>query len=70
MPRSACLIHDYLETFFAEISNTLEPRIRLEDYLMKPVQRIMKYHTMLKDFTKYSARAGINTSELTVSKNK
>lgn len=66
MPRSACLIHDHLETFFADVSNTIEPRMRLEDALMNPVQRIMKYHTMLKDFTKYSGRAGINTTELTV----
>ena len=67
MPRSASLIHDYLETFFADVSNSVEPRMRLEDQLMNPVQRIMKYHTMLKDFTKYSGRAGISTTELTVS---
>ena len=68
MPRSASLIHDYLETFFAAVSNSLDGRMRIEDYLMKPVERIMKYYVMLKDFTKYTSRACIDTTELTVRK--
>ena len=31
---------------------------------MKPVEHIMKYHAVLKDFIKYTQRAGLNTDEL------
>ena len=66
-PRSDLLIHDHLSTFFADLSNSFTPKALITDLLMMPVQRIMKYHIMLKDFTKYSARAGLNTKDLSVS---
>ncbi|XP_057304422.1 triple functional domain protein-like isoform X4 [Hydractinia symbiolongicarpus] len=64
-PRSAALIDGFLGTFFNEFSNTMQPKIDISEYLMKPVQRIMKYHAMLKDFMKYSARAGLKVDQLT-----
>jgi len=36
----------------------------LSEYLMKPVERIMNYHTVLKDVLKYTSRACLNTDEL------
>lgn len=41
-------------------------RLGIEDYLIKPVQRIMKYQLLLKDFVKYTAKAGLDTTELKV----
>ena len=41
-------------------------RLKIEDYLIKPVQRIMKYQLLLKDFVKYTAKAGLDTTELKV----
>ena len=43
-------------------------RLSLEDYLIKPVQRIMKYQLLLKDFVKYTTKAGLDTKELKVSR--
>ena len=63
-PRSASLIHDFLSTFFDDISNQLQTKTSLTEYLIKPVQHIMKYHAVLKDFIKYTQRAGFNTDEL------
>ena len=66
-PRSDLLIHDHLSTFFAELSDSITPKANVADLLMKPVQRIMKYHIMLKDFTKYSVKAGLDPKEFSVS---
>lgn len=63
-PRSAALMHDHLDTFFTELSTSLQLKISLSEYLMKPIQRIMKYHSILKDFTKYTTRAGLNNDAL------
>ena len=42
-------------------------RLSLEDYLIKPVQRVMKYQLLLKDFVKYTTKAGLDTKELKAS---
>lgn len=63
-PRSSALVHDHLEGFFTELSNGLQLTTSLSEYLMKPIQRIMKYHAILKDFTKYTTRAGLNNDDL------
>ncbi|XP_065656254.1 triple functional domain protein isoform X8 [Hydra vulgaris] len=62
-PRSAALVSDYLQSFFNDITEK-ENTIGLENLLMRPVDRIMKYHSMLKEFTKYSWRSGKDTTEL------
>ncbi|XP_066917707.1 kalirin-like isoform X10 [Clytia hemisphaerica] len=63
-PRSATLIHDHLPNIFADISNQLQLKSSLDEYLMKPISRIMNYHTVLKDYIKYTQRAGLNTDLL------
>lgn len=39
-------------------------RFSIADLLIKPVQRIMKYHLLLKDILKYTERAGEPTDTL------
>ncbi|TNN81421.1 Rho guanine nucleotide exchange factor 25 [Liparis tanakae] len=39
-------------------------RLQLNDLLIKPVQRIMKYQLLLKDFLKYYSKAGRDVEEL------
>lgn len=52
--------------FLQEVTERLGYRLGIEDYLIKPVQRIMKYQLLLKDFVKYTAKAGLDTTELKV----
>ncbi|XP_055771534.1 rho guanine nucleotide exchange factor 25-like isoform X2 [Salvelinus fontinalis] len=47
-----------------ELRQQLGHRLQLNDLLIKPVQRIMKYQLLLKDFLKYYTKAGRDTSEL------
>ncbi|RMX44252.1 hypothetical protein pdam_00005282 [Pocillopora damicornis] len=63
-PKSMNLVHEFRETYFAEVTERLGYRLGIEDYLIKPVQRIMKYQLLLKDFVKYTGKAGLDTTEL------
>ncbi|KAA0707178.1 Triple functional domain protein [Triplophysa tibetana] len=47
-----------------ELKQQLGHRLQLNDLLIKPVQRIMKYQLLLKDFLKYYTKAGMDTEEL------
>uniref|UniRef100_A0AAQ4R4K1 Rho guanine nucleotide exchange factor 25 n=1 Tax=Gasterosteus aculeatus aculeatus TaxID=481459 RepID=A0AAQ4R4K1_GASAC len=47
-----------------ELRQQLGHRLQLNDLLIKPVQRIMKYQLLLKDFLKYYTKAGMDTEEL------
>ena len=60
------LCQDMLFCFLQEVAERLGYRLGIEDYLIKPVQRIMKYQLLLKDFVKYTAKAGLDTTELKV----
>ena len=44
-------------------------RLQLSDFLIKPVQRVMKYQLLLKDIFKYSQRTGEDITQLKVSTN-
>ncbi|KAM6214416.1 rho guanine nucleotide exchange factor 25 isoform 2-T2 [Rhynchocyon petersi] len=57
---------DWLAQLFIkhELRQQLGHRLQLNDLLIKPVQRIMKYQLLLKDFLKYYSRAGMDTDEL------
>ncbi|XP_074181579.1 rho guanine nucleotide exchange factor 25 isoform X6 [Rhinolophus sinicus] len=57
---------DWLAQLFIkhELRQQLGHRLQLSDLLIKPVQRIMKYQLLLKDFLKYYSRAGMDTAEL------
>uniref|UniRef100_A0A3P8NU67 Kalirin RhoGEF kinase b n=1 Tax=Astatotilapia calliptera TaxID=8154 RepID=A0A3P8NU67_ASTCA len=57
-PRSEFIVIEY-ETYF-EISC----RMSISDYLIKPIQRITKYQLLLKDFLKYTSKAGLDCEEI------
>ncbi|XP_036388697.1 rho guanine nucleotide exchange factor 25 isoform X2 [Megalops cyprinoides] len=63
-PKSEHIVSEYIETYFEELKQQLGHRLQLNDLLIKPVQRIMKYQLLLKDFLKYSTKAGMDTAEL------
>ncbi|TRZ02547.1 hypothetical protein DNTS_026592 [Danionella cerebrum] len=64
MPKSEHIVSEYIETYFEELRQQLGHRLQLNDLLIKPVQRIMKYQLLLKDFLKYYTRAGRQTEDL------
>uniref|UniRef100_A0A2K5W8S6 MCF.2 cell line derived transforming sequence n=1 Tax=Macaca fascicularis TaxID=9541 RepID=A0A2K5W8S6_MACFA len=54
-PRSETIWRKYSEcAFFQECQRKLKHRLRLDSYLLKPVQRITKYQLLLKELLKYS----------------
>uniref|UniRef100_A0A8C7I0X3 Rho guanine nucleotide exchange factor 25 n=1 Tax=Oncorhynchus kisutch TaxID=8019 RepID=A0A8C7I0X3_ONCKI len=63
-PKSEHIVSEYIETYFEELRQHLGHRLQLNDLLIKPVQRIMKYQLLLKDFLKYYTKAGMDTEEL------
>ncbi|XP_016127497.1 rho guanine nucleotide exchange factor 25 [Sinocyclocheilus grahami] len=63
-PTSEHIVSEYIETYFEELRQHLGHRLQLNDLLIKPVQRIMKYQLLLKDFLKYYTKAGRQTEDL------
>ncbi|XP_062871070.1 rho guanine nucleotide exchange factor 25 isoform X1 [Trichomycterus rosablanca] len=63
-PKSEHIVSEYIDTYFEELKQQLGHRLQLNDLLIKPVQRIMKYQLLLKDFLKYYTKAGMNTEDL------
>uniref|UniRef100_A0A3Q3X5I4 DH domain-containing protein n=1 Tax=Mola mola TaxID=94237 RepID=A0A3Q3X5I4_MOLML len=59
-PRSEFIVIEY-ENFFEVTYHFLH---RLIDYLIKPIQRITKYQLLLKDFLKYTSKAGLDCEEI------
>ncbi|XP_061642801.1 kalirin-like isoform X2 [Phyllopteryx taeniolatus] len=62
-PRSEYIVIEY-ESFFEEIQHEISCRMSISDYLIKPIQRITKYQLLLKDFLKYTAKAGLDCEEI------
>uniref|UniRef100_A0A8C4W3B8 Trio Rho guanine nucleotide exchange factor n=1 Tax=Gopherus evgoodei TaxID=1825980 RepID=A0A8C4W3B8_9SAUR len=58
-PKSEHIVSDYIDTFFEDLKQRLGHRLQLTDLLIKPVQRIMKYQLLLKDFLKYSKKRAV-----------
>ncbi|XP_044033283.1 rho guanine nucleotide exchange factor 25 isoform X2 [Siniperca chuatsi] len=63
-PKSEHIVSEYIETYFEDLRQQLGHRLQLNDLLIKPVQRIMKYQLLLKDFLKYYKKAGRDVEEL------
>ncbi|XP_059968040.1 rho guanine nucleotide exchange factor 25 isoform X2 [Mesoplodon densirostris] len=63
-PKSEHVVSEFGDSYFEELRLQLGHRLQLNDLLIKPVQRIMKYQLLLKDFLKYYSRAGMDTEEL------
>ncbi|XP_058024391.1 rho guanine nucleotide exchange factor 25 isoform X2 [Ahaetulla prasina] len=63
-PKSEHIVSEFIDTYFEELKQELGHRLQLNDLLIKPVQRIMKYQLLLKDFLKYYSKAGKDTEQL------
>ncbi|XP_050988345.1 triple functional domain protein isoform X2 [Labeo rohita] len=63
-PKSEHIVSEYIDTYFEDLKQRLGHRLQITDLLIKPVQRIMKYQLLLKDFLKFSKKAGLDTVEL------
>ncbi|XP_066546525.1 triple functional domain protein isoform X7 [Amia ocellicauda] len=63
-PKSEHIVSEYIDTYFEDLKQRLGHRLQITDLLIKPVQRIMKYQLLLKDFLKYSKKVGIDSVEL------
>uniref|UniRef100_A0A8C2CAI2 Trio Rho guanine nucleotide exchange factor b n=1 Tax=Cyprinus carpio TaxID=7962 RepID=A0A8C2CAI2_CYPCA len=63
-PKSEHIVSEYIDTYFEDLKQRLGHRLQITDLLIKPVQRIMKYQLLLKDFLKFSKKAGLDTIEL------
>uniref|UniRef100_A0A673H1J2 Kalirin RhoGEF kinase b n=1 Tax=Sinocyclocheilus rhinocerous TaxID=307959 RepID=A0A673H1J2_9TELE len=61
-PRSEFVVAEY-DGFFEEVQQEVNSRLSINDYLIKPIQRITKYQLLLKDFLKYSTKAGLDCKE-------
>ncbi|KAB5586590.1 hypothetical protein PHYPO_G00003450 [Pangasianodon hypophthalmus] len=63
-PKSEHIVSEYIDTYFEDLKQRLGHRLQITDLLIKPVQRIMKYQLLLKDFLKFSKKAGVDSAEL------
>ncbi|KAM4549574.1 triple functional domain protein-like isoform 1-T1 [Fundulus diaphanus] len=63
-PKSEHIVSEYIDTYFEDLKQRLEHRLPITDLLIKPVQRIMKYQLLLKDFLKHSKKAGLECPDL------
>ncbi|XP_067385674.1 rho guanine nucleotide exchange factor 25 [Emydura macquarii macquarii] len=63
-PKSEHVVSEYIDSYFEELKQELGHRLQLNDLLIKPVQRIMKYQLLLKDFLKYYSKARRDTEQL------
>ncbi|XP_075771392.1 pleckstrin homology domain-containing family G member 2 isoform X2 [Pelodiscus sinensis] len=52
-----CMENQVLAGFFRERQATLSHSLPLETYLLKPVQRILKYHLLLQELTRHCERS-------------
>ncbi|XP_072301119.1 kalirin isoform X3 [Eucyclogobius newberryi] len=61
-PKSEFIVAEY-DTYFDAIQQDIQSRLSLSDYLIKPIQRITKYQLLLKDFLKFSLKAGMDCEQ-------
>ncbi|XP_010212427.1 PREDICTED: kalirin-like, partial [Tinamus guttatus] len=62
-PRSEYIVAEY-EAYFEEVQQEINQRLTISDFLIKPIQRITKYQLLLKDFLRYSEKAGLECSDI------
>lgn len=56
-PKSEYIVSEY-DAYFDELRVELKQKLNIQDLLIKPVQRIMKYQLMLKEIKKYMEKEG------------
>lgn len=62
-PKSEYIVAEY-DSYFESIQQEINSRLSISDYLIKPIQRITKYQLLLKDFLKYSSKAGLDCEHI------
>ncbi|CAJ1079028.1 kalirin isoform X2 [Xyrichtys novacula] len=62
-PKSEFIVAEY-DTFFDGIQQDIQSRLSISDFLIKPIQRITKYQLLLKDFLKFSSKAGMDCEQI------
>ncbi|XDV31064.1 hypothetical protein PO909_033837, partial [Leuciscus waleckii] len=62
-PKSEFIVAEY-DSYFEGIQQDVNSRLGISDFLIKPIQRITKYQLLLKDFLKYSIKAGLDCQDI------
>lgn len=62
-PKSEFIMAEY-DSFFEAVQQEVNCRLGISDFLIKPIQRITKYQLLLKDFLKYSSKAGLDCQDI------
>ncbi|XP_051566267.1 kalirin-like [Myxocyprinus asiaticus] len=62
-PKSEFIVAEY-DSYFEGIQQDINTRLSISDFLIKPIQRITKYQLLLKDFLKYSSKAGLDCQDI------
>ncbi|XP_067266679.1 kalirin isoform X3 [Chanodichthys erythropterus] len=62
-PKSEFIVAEY-DSYFEGIQQDVNSRLGISDFLIKPIQRITKYQLLLKDFLKYSMKAGLDCQHI------
>ncbi|KAK7168648.1 hypothetical protein R3I93_004842 [Phoxinus phoxinus] len=62
-PKSEFIVAEY-DSYFEGIQQDINSRLGISDFLIKPIQRITKYQLLLKDFLKYSIKAGLDCQDI------
>ncbi|XP_008436614.1 kalirin isoform X2 [Poecilia reticulata] len=62
-PKSEYIVAEY-DKFFEGIQQDIQSKLTISDFLIKPIQRITKYQLLLKDYLKYSSKAGVDCKQI------
>lgn len=62
-PKSEYIVSEY-DAYFEELRVRLCQKLNIQDLLIKPVQRIMKYQLMLKEIKKYMEKEGMDCTSI------
>uniref|UniRef100_A0A3Q2Z9T8 Kalirin RhoGEF kinase a n=1 Tax=Hippocampus comes TaxID=109280 RepID=A0A3Q2Z9T8_HIPCM len=62
-PKSEFIVAEY-DNYFDGVQQDIQSRLTISDFLIKPIQRITKYQLLLKDFLKYSSKAGMDCEQI------
>uniref|UniRef100_A0A3Q2FDI3 Kalirin RhoGEF kinase b n=1 Tax=Cyprinodon variegatus TaxID=28743 RepID=A0A3Q2FDI3_CYPVA len=62
-PKSEYIVAEY-DKYFEGIQQEIHSKLSISDFLIKPIQRITKYQLLLKDYLKYSSKAGMDCKQI------
>lgn len=62
-PKSEFIVSEY-DGYFEELRVKLNQKLNIQDLLIKPVQRIMKYQLMLKEIKKFMEKEGLDCKSI------